>query len=51
MIFALWQGVNAGEEYDLEMALDANTDDLIVKIVAGSFIGVMLILGVLAINL
>ena len=31
-------GVLEGEEYDLETALDANTDDTIVKILAVSFI-------------
>ena len=41
-------GVNEGEEYDLNTALDENTDDTIVKVIAGSFIAVMLGLGVFA---
>lgn len=31
-------GIKAGEEYDLDRALDANSDDTITKIIAGSFI-------------
>ena len=31
-------GAKEGEEYDLSTALDANTDDLITKIIAGAFI-------------
>mmetsp|Transcript_5489 Transcript_5489/g.14130 ORF Transcript_5489/g.14130 Transcript_5489/m.14130 type:complete len:147 (+) Transcript_5489:21-461(+) len=31
-------GVQAGEEFDLDRALDANTDDTITKIIAGAFI-------------
>lgn len=37
-------GVKAGEEYDLDRALDANSDDTITKIIAGAFIVSMLAL-------
>ena len=42
-------GAEAGEEYDLEYALAANTDDTITKIIAGAFIATvvgLLVVGV-----